>query len=58
MSCAPCRSATSASGIWKAVGALFLRQFLLRGVEIVRAESARSPTTHDLLKLFTFASAA
>jgi DDE family transposase len=34
------------------------RQFLLRGVEKVRAEWAMICTAHNLLKLFTFAKAA
>ena len=34
------------------------RQFLLRGVEKVRAEWALICTTHNLLKLFTLAMAA
>jgi Transposase DDE domain len=34
------------------------RQFLLRGVEKVRAEWAMICTTHNLLKLFTLANAA
>ena len=34
------------------------RQFLLRGVKKVRAEWAMVCTTHNLLKLFTFAKAA
>ena len=34
------------------------RQFLLRGVKKVRAEWAMICTTHNLLKLFTFAKAA
>ena len=34
------------------------RQFLLRGVEKVRAERAMICTTHNLLKLFALAKAA